>query len=845
MLELKDLSVGSVSGMIAAGVFFVQVFVPLALPLILLGLLTERNSSITLPAASWSVAGRFFHSSLWPRILGSDSATTTGQSRAIGGITLLSTLTTVLFGITAVVTPLGLYEGVSPKTETKFADFHYIKDTSPIGYGTPARGDVRFSRVCGGFTPQVCPHSNGNLTTTENSTGTYVSGDWYDTRIPQRVIDMFQSGLSSQKSSVSSIFDIQWRSYTYSTIDDGPNSLVIDNGTRYPVGAFRQISSLVLNDRIEAVEGLVVDTKDGGIGFRNHTAPPVEPFGSSWSEDILFIVPETQCVDTNLTLDFSVPLRSSESVGSPIANLVLTDRGGFTNLVLEYPYWDRNDTQRRPELWHRAYKAAWINNAWSMAFMNVTNLRNESDPDSKAFTYLDSFLGKRFPLQVNGSSSTTINIRPDSLVTSSLFGYYLSGTDMGVNGTKLSSLNITTPDKPPLYSNPWKVNSLNFSSANILCSGSGGKDLANITNIAAKCGLLYGAPQRVDGGESLIFEPGSNWTVPMYSCISVTKAVIKTVDFRFNGTDDKLSSLTVTGLREKQYPNEESKPLWAVEDTTMYLRDVRALWGLVSEEGVKGDQNISTIRKESLYLPGGGESSGLNAIDYQNLPGVNFYTDALGAAYEGVSSSSESYSGGNQLAMYRLWQELSRNASTVGKIKNLIWTDIALNAVTGTRSISPDKNNKQVLAKRDDGDSQSTNGIPITIYQRRVHYKYGYGVLAFISLVVIAGVFFLLTSLCILRRTGLSKTRKYLDETSVGRILAARSMISGSPRPGAGISREPTDTWMKSTGKTSITLGSDQPPNNKLDGTNTIYPGAAAVSVSTDKIEQSSYLLGN
>ncbi|KAG8211256.1 hypothetical protein GTR04_1404 [Trichophyton interdigitale] len=789
--------------------------------------------------ATRSVAGRFFHSSLWPRILNSDSASTTGLPRSVLSITWLSTLTTLLFGITAIVTPLGLYEGVSPRKDTKLVDFHYVKDTSPIGYGTPARGDVRFSRICGGFTPQVCPHSNGNLTSFQNSTGEYVSGDWYDTRVPQHVIDIFQSGLSSQQSSVSSIFDIQWRSYTYSTIEDRPDSLVIDNGTRYPVGAFRQISSLVLNDRIEAVEGLVVDTKNGGIGFRNHTAPPVEPFGSSWSEDLLFIVPETQCVNTNLTLDFSIPLKRSESFGNQVANLVLTDRGGFTNIIQKYPYWDRNDSQRNPDLWNRAYKAAWINNVWSMAFMNVTNFRNESDPKSKAFSYLDSFVGKKFPLQNNGSSLSSLVIEPDSLITNSFFGYYLMGTDMGVNGTRLSSLNVTTPDKPPLFSNPWKIDSSNFSSANLLCTGLGGRDLANITNIAARCGLQYGAPQRVGAGESLIFEPGSSWTVPIYSCVSTIKAVIKTVDFRFNGTEDNLSSLTVTGVREKEYPNEESKPLWAVEDTTMPLRDVRSLWGLVTPESVKGDKNISTVRKESLYLPGG-DSSSLGSVDYQNLPGLNFHSDALGVAYgDGASDLSENYNGKNQLALYRLWQELSRNASTVGKIKDLIWTDVALNAVTGTRSISPDGYNKQALGKRDGGQTGKANRIPVTIYERRVHYKYGYGVVAFISLVLIAAVFSLLTLLCALRRTGFSKARKYLDETSVGRILAART--TGSP----GIQRAPTNTWVKTAGKAPITLGSSQPPSNGPNTPTIIYPGGSALAASADKIEQSSYLLNN
>lgn len=71
MVTVNDLSVGTVSGMIAAavtlGMFLkqilkssllngastVQIFIPLALPLILLGLLWEKNSSVTLTATTW------------------------------------------------------------------------------------------------------------------------------------------------------------------------------------------------------------------------------------------------------------------------------------------------------------------------------------------------------------------------------------------------------------------------------------------------------------------------------------------------------------------------------------------------------------------------------------------------------------------------------------------------------------------------------------------------------------------------------------------------------------------------------------------------------------------------
>jgi hypothetical protein len=155
-----------------------------------------------------------------------------------------------------------------------------------------------------------------------------------------------------------------------------------------------------------------------------------------------------------------------------ISNLVLTDRGGFANIDHHYPTWDRNDTQNNPELFRRAYKAAWINNVWSMFFMNVTNPANGSDPNSHAFQYINSAVGKTFPLQYNDSSITPLNIQPDALQISSLYAYYLGRIDDGVPGSNASLFNnsmpgqnFSTPSKPPLYPNPFNITRTNFSSA--------------------------------------------------------------------------------------------------------------------------------------------------------------------------------------------------------------------------------------------------------------------------------------------------------------------------------------------------------------------------------------------
>ncbi|KAL1995994.1 hypothetical protein VTN49DRAFT_529 [Thermomyces lanuginosus] len=578
------------------------------------------------------------------------------------------------------------------------------------------------------------------------------------------------------------------------------------------------VQSNILADDYLAIEGLVVDMKNGGIGFRNHSAPPRTPYGSTWSEDLLFIEPETRCVDTNLTLDFSLPRFTSEENIGTYVDLVLTDRGGFANLDLSYPNYSVTNTQQNPQLWDRAYKGAWINNVWSMFFMNVTNPRNVSDPDSRAFTYLNSHVGKQFPLtSENGTKSPPITLSLNGLIISSFYGYYLNGLDRGVEPYNSTITNFTSPGEDPLYENPFNIESSNFTSASTLCAGKAGADAANLDNFVAACGLVYGAPNRTDGRSSIVFEPGSKWSVPMYSCIMTAKATIKRVTFQFNGSDD-LSALKVTQISNKVYPDEESKPLWGVERTDKKLADVKPLWGLISSPE-QGNISLHTIRQESLYLPG--YESGLRFSSLggtQNLPGADFYAKGIASVFsENGGSDIPDYTGRMNLAMYRRWQELSESAETTAKILNLIWTDLSSNAVVGTRGVHGARNQSPYLSsnleKRDVTVSEPSSNPPRVKYmQRRVRYRWAYAIPAFIVLFITAVIAFTTLVFVLIGRANMTRMRQYLNKTSQGRIFttylygqkgetfAQASPASPSLAPGS------TRRWVQNAGKNPVTV---------------------------------------
>ena len=238
----------------------------------------------------------------------------------------------------AIVTPLGLYEGLVASTNSAPQAFHYVPDPSTFGFGIPrTAGSGSWSRICGDFSYIVCPSSPNKLDEFENATGSFVSSEYYSSKIPLDITKGLYSGLADFDPSVAGPSDIQYRSYIRSELDVDGRGTPIDNCTGpYTKGTYQPISTQILSESYLVVEGLIVDMENGGIGFRNHSALPLQQYDSDWSEDLLFASPDTVCVDTNLTLDFVIPsttldITSGASPGTPF-RLNLTDRGGFVTL---------------------------------------------------------------------------------------------------------------------------------------------------------------------------------------------------------------------------------------------------------------------------------------------------------------------------------------------------------------------------------------------------------------------------------------------------------------------------------------------------------------------------------
>lgn len=165
--------------------------------------------------------------------------------------------------------------------------------------------------------------------------------------------------------------DIQYRNYY------NKSNQYIDNGDIYVVGAVQALETFLLDGQYRIVEGLIVDAINGGIGIRNHTVPTGLDLGAEWTEDILWITPETACTPVNLSLHFSI----SNTSFSTTNNGYLQDDGGMANLDpdIPVPRWDGPADSWQdvfggdPDLQHRSYTAAWWNNQFVAKAMNISS----------------------------------------------------------------------------------------------------------------------------------------------------------------------------------------------------------------------------------------------------------------------------------------------------------------------------------------------------------------------------------------------------------------------------------------------------------------------------------------
>jgi hypothetical protein len=304
----------------------------------------------------------------------------------------------------------------------------------------------------------------------------------------------------------------------------------------------------------------------------------------------------------------------------------------------------------------------------------------------------------------------------------------------------------------------------------------------------------------------------------MYSCASASRATIKTVDFGYN-TSTTLAGLFVKDIRPKVYSDSSKYPLWASETGKLpdwFLAAMLPLWGIVDKKD-DSMQNIEYAQAPHLWLSSSTQLSGYGFIT-QNLPAGEFPGLGLFHAY-GVNSAATistsgvgDYSGRANLPMYNQWKNLSSTAAGSARILNLIWTDIAANAVVGTRNWIPTADAPN-LSKRADAPSTGAQ-VPIHVLNRGTKYHIKYAIPAFLVLGLLLFALGSSVLAMILGRGTVGAIKMYLSRVSSGRLMTAivDDDIAVDETVGVSSSNSMSTTkWLKREGTTVIDVSKRVP----------------------------------
>ncbi|KAH7310668.1 hypothetical protein B0I35DRAFT_481967 [Stachybotrys elegans] len=717
------LTIAQASGLIAAGVMVVQYLLPTALVIVLVKLVGTENT-----AASWSTVNRTISNTIWPLLLGADSTGTRNRSNGVVAVAWTMTIGAALIVIAGIAAPLGLRDEVSPSAAEPVY-FEYARDPTAWGRSTQVRPNARFGRYCEFGRRINCPGQYQGVDFVETSPGNFESvqnsnSSTVNTTIPSNFTTIFSSATSDPGNTLSGLFDIQYRRWTAGSV------AIIDRGQPRVRGDFRYMETLIPHETIQLKEGLIVDTRNNpGIGFRNHTVPLNLDHGGTWSEDLTWLEPVTSCADTNLTVEIETVDTESFLDNSTV---FLVDRGAFRGLdltALETRPWGDNQTL---DLAGRAHKAARMYNVLIADTLNIS-----------------------LPLSPPSRTLRRINVE-DAGLDSNLQFFGTIDTEL-ISISSIAGIQGATDDEPSIRV-PRSFRSQdeegrrmmfvsNFTAIAQVCSGYYGVEdsidwrAANISNPAVHCGLILGAsPIEGDDGTLTLTNRVTIKRKNIYICASAIRAGVKTVDFRYNGTSGHLANLRVERIQDKVYPSNDSRPLWAVEQSWPQRMTFDPLWGMV-DDSYENAEGLSTMRSEKLWVPAGvahttafGTAAGSDSLAGNVAPGLTIANVYMGTSAFNLYSSDMSFS------QVERFSRLSANETSVSQIPELIATDTLASLLVGTKTAIRTAPVEYPASLMVNDAPTGLSRANIVVYRRVVRYDLRYAIPGLILLGLLAAV---------------------------------------------------------------------------------------------------------
>ncbi|KAJ2958316.1 hypothetical protein NQZ79_g6084 [Umbelopsis isabellina] len=613
-----SISVSEAAAIISAASTVLSATFSMAVVAILLSMVNNKSS-----VNSWSTIGAMIQNSPWPVILRTDAIRSLKVQASINTIAKLTLIGTFLTALTGIVTPLGLQD-ITIDMGSTLQTMSYMKDNGPMGAVTSPRSKYQEGRLCGDWPSQGCPGSPVGL----------VSGS---SSVTAQVATNITSKFSSED--YEGPFNIQYRKYI-TQVQSGVN-----NNQPMTVGSLSRMQSFILGDNIIAIEGAVVDTtKNPGIGLMQHSFPNEEG-ESSWSREVLWLEPESTCVDTNLTVRYRI---SSDLKFITDNSTVIVDNGGIADLttIQPPPY---NDNNTFIDLAYHAYTGAVWSNLATMRAFNTTRST--------------SHIGKTYQIYPNAVSFAT---------------------PIGQLGfLPLNFIPLVT--KANVTSIAWDVD--NYIDA--YCRGYNATDIQDGTKPLIGCALMLGSPRQLNISTITVLVANTTFEQPIYSCATAIRANIQQVNFTM--TQPINNSTGFTSLKISRQ-NTNKSTLWAVEKTGMNISSASPYWGPVDTSHTN-DSDLIIEEGNFMYLPPGFSDYGYSMfgetpvipLDSQgcSVPGRIF--SVLKYGWNDVSlSSGFDISGKSDYNLNKLWQNLTASPQNASEVIKLVWTDFMANNVIGT-----------------------------------------------------------------------------------------------------------------------------------------------------------------
>jgi hypothetical protein len=206
-------------------------------------------------------------------------------------------------------------------------------------------------------------------------------------------------------------------------------------------------------------------------------------------------------------------------------------------------------------------------------------------------------------------------------------------------------------------------------------------------------------------------------------------------------------------------------------------------------------EGLWTLRVENFWLPA--VSSELTVTKSSDSLAS---TEVFGAAFGGVYGSSSKgssygqladYSGRLNMALSRLWRELSISSASASSIIDLIYAEVLATATVGTKSAV-------ITSSSGDGSDVPNTLASTTKFTRQLQYNFLYAIPAaiIVACTVVAVLFVFI--MWVMSRFSIALMRHLLNQTSTGR-LCTNLLYPGLCEPTA-----PTSEWIDNAGSTKL-----------------------------------------